>query len=154
MLVNKWPATVDLSASSLNNRLPVYYSPIQDPQAIGVDSMLHSWDHLQAYAFPPFSLIRPVVNKTRGAISAEFTLIAPYWPHKEWFPDLLVLLLEPPIRLPRRADLLRQPHFHRYHRGLPSLNLHAWRLSSNQLCKKDSLKKWLNSFQRQEDLTL
>ena len=154
LLLKKWPATVDLFATSLNNRLPVYYSPIQDPQAIGVDSMLHSWNHLQAYAFPPFALIRPVLNKIRQTVSAEFTLVAPLWPQKEWFPDLLDLLLEPPVRLPRRVDLLRQPHFHRFHQGLPSLNLHAWRLSSNPPCRRASLERWLSSFRRPDVPTL
>ena len=60
-----WPVTVDLFATSLNNRFPVYYSPVVDPQAAGVDVMLQPWDHLQAYAFPPFGLVRRLLAKVR-----------------------------------------------------------------------------------------
>ena len=35
--------------------------------------------------------------------------MAPYWPQRPWFPDLLHLLLEPPVVLPVRPDLLRLP---------------------------------------------
>ena len=56
-LLHRWPATIDLFATSLNHRLPVYFSPMVDPQSAGTDAMLQSWDGLQAYAFPPFGLL-------------------------------------------------------------------------------------------------
>ena len=49
-LLRRWPATVDLFATSLNHHLPVYFSPMADPQSAGTDAMLQSWDGLQAYA--------------------------------------------------------------------------------------------------------
>ena len=39
-LFRLWPVTIDLFATSLNNRLQVYFSPVVDPQAAGVDAML------------------------------------------------------------------------------------------------------------------
>ena len=107
-----WPATIDLFTKSLNHRLPVYFSLMFDPQSAGTDAMLHSWDGLQAYAFPPFGLPPPVLAKVRHSRGLELTLVAPFWPQHPWFPDLLELLLEIPFFLPRRRDLLRQPHFH------------------------------------------
>ena len=145
-LLKKWPATIDLFATAKNYRLPVYFSPLHDPMAAGVDSLLQSWNHLQAYAFPPFNLLRQVLNKVRASEGLEVTLIAPFWPQREWFPDLLDLLVDVPLSLPERHDLLRQPHFHRFHRGLPVLRLHAWRLSSSPPCMKASLETWLASF--------
>ena len=59
------------------------------------------------------------------------TLIAPLWPEKEWFADLLLLLTQPPLALPCWDKLLRQPHCSLYHQGVHALNLHAWRLSSD-----------------------
>ena len=56
-LLRLWPATIDLFATSLNHRLPVYFSLMVDPQSAGTDAMLQSWDGLQAYAFPPFGLL-------------------------------------------------------------------------------------------------
>ena len=55
--------------------------------------------------------------------------MAPFWPQHPWFPDLLELLVAVPFFLPRRRDLLKQPHFHHYHQNLPVLQLTAWRIS-------------------------
>ena len=61
-----WPVHVDLFATNLNYRLPTYFSPVQDPMALGTDAMLQDWDGLEAYAFPPFSLTQQVLQKLRG----------------------------------------------------------------------------------------
>ena len=58
------------------------------------------------------------------------TLVAPLWPEKEWFADLLLLLTQPPLALPCWDSLLRQPHCGLFHQGVHTLNLHVWRLSS------------------------
>ena len=144
-ITRRWPATIDLFATSLNHRFPVYFAPLQDPMSAGTDSLLQNWENLQGYAFPPFPLIRKVLNKMRQTRGCHLTLIAPFWPQKEWFPDLLELLVEPPLLLPRRRDLLRQPHFHRFHLNPQGLQLHAWRLSSNSPNRKASLREWLNN---------
>ena len=105
-LVRKWPATVNLFATSLNYCLPVYFSPRNDPPAAGTDAFFQSWNHLQAYAFPPFSLILNVINKLRSSNRKFLTLVVPLWPQKEWYPDLLSLSVSPPVVLPVRPDLL------------------------------------------------
>ena len=64
--------------------------------AAATDAMLQAWDHLQAYAFPPVAMIHAVLNKIRSSVGAEITLIAPFWPMREWFPDLLSLKTKPP----------------------------------------------------------
>ena len=130
-LVHKWPAVIDLFATSLTARLPVYFSPASDSRAAGTDALLQPWDNLQAYAFPPIAIIRRVLVKLRSSRNCKLTLIAPFWPQREWFPDLLELLSDVPITLSSRKDLLRQPHFHRFHQNLPMLQLTAWRLSSD-----------------------
>ena len=58
-------------------------------------------------------------------IAHRMTLVAPLWPEKEWFADLLLLLTQPPLALPWWDSLLRQPHCSLFHQGI-----HAWRLSS------------------------
>ena len=93
-LLRCWPANSDLFATSLNHRLPVYFSPMIDPQSAGTDAMLQSWDGLQAYAFPPFGLIPRVLAKVRRSQGLELTLVAPFWPQHPWFLELLELLLE------------------------------------------------------------
>ena len=130
-LVHKWLAVIDLFATSLTARLPVYFSPASDSRAAGADALLQPWDNLQAYAFPAIAIIRRVLVKLRSSRNCELTLIVPFWPQREWFPDLLELLSDVPIALSSRKDLLRQPHFHRFHQNLPMLQLTAWRLSSD-----------------------
>ena len=125
-LRQRWPVTVDL-ASSLSHRCSVYFALVSDPMDAGTDAMLQSWDSLQAYAFPPFAMIGQVLAKVRASRSLELTLIAPFWPQRSWFPELLELLILPP--LPSRWDLLRQPHVRRFHQKLSMLRLHAWRFA-------------------------
>ena len=121
---------VDLFATSLTKRLPVYCSPHLDPNALGVDAFLQSWENLDGYAFPPFAIIRQVINKLRLSKNCRITLVAPWWPQREWFPDLLSLLVEVPRALPLRKDLLQQPASRALHLGLHTLHLTGWRLSS------------------------
>jgi len=42
--------TIDLFATRLNKRLPLYISTIPDEDALEVDSLTASWDGLNAYA--------------------------------------------------------------------------------------------------------
>ena len=144
-LLRRWPATIDLFATSMTHRLPVYFSPMYDPMSAGTNAMLQSWDGLQAYAFPPFSLLPRVLAKVRVTRGQELTLVAPFWPQHHWFPDLLELLLEIPLFLPRRRDLLRQPHFHHFHQNLSVLQLTAFRISGDPRVRPASLTQWLVS---------
>ena len=98
--------TSNLFSTSLNFRLPVYFSPLNDTLATGTVAFLQDWSGMQAYAFPPFALIRQVLVKLRPCRGTELTLIAPYWPQKEWFPDLLSLSIVPLVVLLRWRDLL------------------------------------------------
>ena len=79
-LLRLWLATIDLFATSFSARLPVYFSPVVDPQSAGLDAMMHPWDGLEAYAFPPFSLLHRVLSKVHQSMGLELTLVAPFWP--------------------------------------------------------------------------
>ena len=144
-LLRRWPATIDLFATSMTHRLLVYFSMMYDPMSAGTDAMLQSWDGLQVYAFPPFGLLPRVLAKVRASRNLELTLVAPFWTQHQWFPDLLELLLEIPLALPRRRDLLRQPHFHRFHQHLSVLQLTAFRISGDLHVWPASLTQWLVS---------
>ena len=150
----RWPVNIDLFATSLNHRCGVYFAPIWDPMSAGTDAMLQTWDHMQAYAFPPMAMIQLVLIKLRVSTNTELTLIAPLWRQRVWFPDLLDLLVAPPLELPLRPDLLHQPLFHRFHLNPGMLRLHAWRLSSSSLRPQDSLREWLASFREREESPL
>ena len=144
-LLRQWPATIDLFSTSMTHRLPVYFLPMYDPMYAGTDAMLQSWDGLQASAFPPFSLLPRVLAKIRVSRGLELTLVASFWPQHHWFPDLLELLLEIPLFLSRRRDLLRQLHFHHFHQNLSVLQLTAFRISGDPRLRPVSLARWLVS---------
>ena len=122
--------TLDLFATRWNTKLPLYCSLVPDPMAVMEDAFMHPWDGLEVYAFPPFALIRQVLNRLMGSQYCRMILVAPLWPHREWFADLLPLLVAQPLGLPQWPRLLKQPLCSRFHTGVRVLNLHAWKLSS------------------------
>ena len=124
-LLRMWGSpTLDLFATHLNTKLPLYCSLIPDPQALFKDAFRQPWNDLDTYAFPPFHLVERVVARVRETPNLLMTLVAPLWPEKAWFADLLLLLTQPPLALPLWDRLLRQPHFNRFHGGVHALNLH------------------------------
>ena len=130
-LLRCWDSpSIDLFVTSYNVKLPLYCSLVPDPQSVFEDAFCHPWDNLDLYAFPPFPLVGRVVARVRETSDLSMTLVAPLWPKKDWFADLLLLLTQPPVALPWWNQLFWQPHFNRFHNGIHTLNLHMWRLSS------------------------
>ena len=87
------------------------------------------------------ALIPKVLAKIR-AEESEVLLVAPWWPKREWFLDLVELSLEPPRALPLFHDLLRQNLNGLYHHLPHVLKLHVWRLSLRALKLPASLRRW------------
>ena len=77
-LQRRWLVSIDLFATSLNRQCCPYFSPFRDPNALGTDALLQSWNGWQAYAFPPWSLIPAVLKKLRSSSGVLLTIIAPY----------------------------------------------------------------------------
>ena len=99
-LIRTWGSpSLDLFATHLNEKLPLYCSLILDPQAVLEDAFCHPWNDLDTYAFPPFHLVKRVVAWIRETPNLSMTLVAPLWPEKAWFAGLL-LLTQPPLALP------------------------------------------------------
>ena len=71
-----------------------------DTWAIFEDAFRHPGDNLDTYAFPPFHLVERVVARVRETPNLSMTLVAPLWPEKAWFAELLPLLTQPPLALP------------------------------------------------------
>jgi hypothetical protein len=66
-LFGKWEApTVDLFTTRLNKRLPLFYSPLPDDEALGVDSLSASWRALSLMRIPPTPLFLAVLNNVLG----------------------------------------------------------------------------------------
>jgi hypothetical protein len=122
--------TVDLFALKCNSKLAIYMSPVLEPETWKVDSLVQSWQGLYAYAYPPTTLIRATLSKLI-ADKPDLILIAPLWPHQEWFPDLIKMSIDFPLELPVVPKLLKQSFSHIFHKFPERLNLHAWRLSAD-----------------------
>ena len=122
--------SIDLFATHLNHRLPLYVSPIPDQKALSIDAISMDWNRIHAYAFPPFHLIQTVINKIRIS-QCKKVLIAPLWTDRPWFPELLGLLVSPPVSLPVIPNLLAQLKGRILHQNPGHLQLHAWELSNN-----------------------
>ena len=101
---------IDLFATRLNAQCKKYVSWKPDPYAFEVDAFSLPWINDAYYAFPPFSLIGPVLKKVREE-RATILLVAPLWPTASWFPGLLRQICEPPYLLPQGSLVLPQdPH--------------------------------------------
>ena len=56
-ICQKWfTPHVDLFATHLNHKLPLYVSPIPDPKVWDIDALNINWMGLAAYAYPPMAL--------------------------------------------------------------------------------------------------
>ncbi|KAJ1135528.1 hypothetical protein NDU88_001967 [Pleurodeles waltl] len=119
---------VDLFATRENAHCPLFGSLQYPMQGALGDAFQMSWNGQLLYTFPPIRLIPRVLRKVRQD-RAQVILVAPDWPRRVWYTDLLQLSQCPPLRLPLRADLLSQSQGQVLHPHLQSLHLHAWRLN-------------------------
>ncbi len=100
------PAQVDLFASLETSHCQLFFSLTEG--TLGTDALAHSWPRgLRKYAFPPVSLLAQTLCKIRED-EEQVLLVAPYWPTRTWFPELMLLVTAPPWQIPLRKDLLTQ----------------------------------------------
>ena len=121
-----WQAQVDLFASRETSHCPLWFS-LTHPAPLGLDAMVQTWPRLRLYAFPPVALLPGVLERVRRD-RVCLLLIAPHWPGRVWFPDLVSLLDGPPLELPVRRDLLSQAEGSIFHPRPELWNLWAWPL--------------------------
>ena len=133
---------MDLFATRYNYKLQKFVSPVPDDQAWAVDALSLPWDNLDPYAFPPVAILGKVVEKLQNSRCKRMILIAPGWPNRPWFWDLVTMSTQIPLCLPNLANLLAQPFNQTLHRNLTNLNLHAWLLEPLQSKTRASLRQW------------
>ena len=140
-ICTKWfTPQVDLFATRLNHKLPLYVSPVPDQNAWNIDALDISWSSLVAYAYPPTALLPKVIQKVRQ-YNCLLMPIAPGWPGMPWFWDLVNLSVEIPLQLPASPNLLKQSSNQVFHNNPQYLNLHAWCLGVSNSKNKVSLLK-------------
>ena len=69
-ICQKWfTPCVDLFATFLNDKVPVYVSPV--PDAWDIDALNINWSGVTAYAYPPTALLYRVIQKSGNAADAS-----------------------------------------------------------------------------------
>ena len=131
ILVAWFKPQIDLFATRFSRRLPLFVSPVPDPQAWAVDALSLPWTNLLGYAFPPFPILGKVIRKA-SIERATLILVAPKWEGQPWYPDLLDLVHENPIPLRIGLKGLVQPRTGVPHANPAVLNLHAWLVCGNR----------------------
>ncbi|XP_076746637.1 uncharacterized protein LOC112431703 [Maylandia zebra] len=120
-------AQIDLFASRVNAHCPLYFSIIDHDAPLGLDALAHQWPDVLLYAFPPVEMISPILERVRRH-SLSLILVAPWWPAKSWYAEIISLLAASPWQLPLRRDLLSQAGGEVFHPRPDLWHLHAYLL--------------------------
>ncbi len=90
-------AQVDLFASPETSHFQLFYSLTEG--TLGTDALAHSWPRgLLKYVSNPVSLLAQTLCKIRED-EEQVLFMAPYWPTRTWFPELMLLVTAPPWRI-------------------------------------------------------
>ena len=96
--------TCDVFASAKTARMDKYCSWMNDHQAMAQDAFLMKNWTIFPYLFPPTPILARVIREIEMR-KTKCLLIAPYWPHKPWFPHLQRMQLAA-VPLPPAQDCL------------------------------------------------
>lgn len=103
---------IDLFASRINKKCSTFISWMRDPDAYKIDAFTLSWNTLNFYAFPPFSMVLRMLQKIIDD-KAEGIVVVPFWISQPWYPIFKALLVDEPIIFKPNRYLLsfdRTPH--------------------------------------------
>jgi hypothetical protein len=115
------PHSVDYFASRTNTLLPRFASWNVDERATYIDGLRHLKARENGFAHPPVAIIHKVLQGLYMS-SRDLTLVVPAWPSQVWWPMILHMMIEVPVLLPDRVDLLSPVH------GPVGLDRLPWRL--------------------------
>ena len=130
---------LDLFAARANARLPLYVFPVPEPLAWKQDAFHLQWDQSVLVCLPSACAAQRVLSLVLASKGLSLVLVAPLWPQKEWFTDLLSLFAEEPLELPWVWNLVVQPHVRKFCKGLETLCLLEGRSSSVSSERRDFL---------------
>ena len=139
-ICQKWfTPHVDLFATRVNQKVPLYVSPVPGQNVRDIDTLNTDWPGLTAYAYPPTALLHMVIQKIRQT-HCLIIVIAPGWPGMPWFWDLVQLSTEIPLQLP--VSTTNSSTTRCFTTTHSFSNLHAWCLGVDSSKNKASLWKW------------
>ena len=109
-IVHVWgKPDVDMFASRLNHKVPVYISWNKDPCAHDNNAFTVNWDQWELiYVFPPFSLVSRCLRIIRRT-KAKVILVVPDWRGQVWYAHLRKPLVKDWMRFPPRDGNLIPP---------------------------------------------
>ena len=90
---------VDLFATPENAQTVRFCSRVHHPTSWKVNALSFLWVGYVFYAFPPPVLVPLVLQKIAADGTPSLLLVAPFWPTRPWFPQLVGLLAGHPFRL-------------------------------------------------------
>lgn len=131
---------IDLFASRLNSQLKRFCSWKPDPDASFIDAFSIDWSDFKCYLFPPFSLLGRCVQKILKD-KTTVILVAPLWPTQAWFTLVMQMLIDTPILVMARKDLLTLPYKDTVHPLNKTLNLMICHVSGNSLLTEEFRQK-------------
>ena len=128
------PFHVDLFASALYAQLQRYCAQALDPAAWRIEPSQFGGRDSRGTPFP-----RPhPPNSTDGEAGSGY--LAPWWPKRTWFLEMITLVVGYPRTLPVRRDVISQPIPGTLHPRPSALHLTAWPLSGRQELRQAFLK--------------
>ena len=137
---------IDLFASRINCRLPQYVSFRPDPKAVAVNAFTLSWSNKRFYAFPPFCVIARMLHKINKD-KATGIVVVPDWPSQPWYSRLAKMLINIPVLVSARENLLFMPsNPQEKHRLRKSLRLIICEVSGSDIDCRDFRHKHRGSY--------
>ena len=97
--------TLDVFSSRSMAQLSRFIFWERDPQAVGQDAMIQSWDPV-FYLFPPVPLLPKVIRQIKDQ-RIRAVLVCPQWPLALWWGLVTEMMVEPPMLLPHYKSILR-----------------------------------------------
>ena len=88
---------IDLFATRLNHKLPIYVSGKPDPYSVSINAFSVSWSQSYMYYFHLFSVIWKVLKKIRDDTAEAIIITTPHWPTQSWFPAALQMCIAQPL---------------------------------------------------------
>ena len=117
-------SSVDLFATHLNHKVPLYISPVPVQHAWDIDALNMNWSGLTASAYPPMALLYRAIHVRQ--YNCLIIVMTPGWPGMPWFWDLVQLSTEIPLQLAVSTTRLIQSQNYVFHSNPQHLNLHPW----------------------------
>ena len=120
--------TIDLFATRINFKINRFVSWFPDPQATLTDTFLHSFPNELFYAYPPINCVQRFLQKVELE-QMEGIVVLPCWSTQPYFSALTKLLIDFPILIRWRPQVITHPQVEQHPLG-KRLRLMACLISS------------------------